>query len=113
MQYIYCMSFRLALILAVIVAVPSLASTNAEEEVVSDGRWQLLGVADGLIPPEPPAAKIDSSLLAAYAGEYEWAPTLISKIEPKGDRLLEHFGGGDPITFIELGATDRIVRKVK
>jgi ketosteroid isomerase-like protein len=194
MQYIYCMSSRLGLVLSVLIAVPSLASANAEEEVVSairsrldasrrndvaawskfvaddmmaplegalpskqgwirqheswprevtywygpledikvrisadtamvtfhaqqftqiggqttsvhkwqiethvrrDGRWQLLGVADGLIPPEPTAAKIDPSVLAGYAGEYEWAPTLISKIEPKGDRLLEHFGGGD------------------
>jgi ketosteroid isomerase-like protein len=121
-----------------------------ETHVRRDGRWQLLGVADGLIPPEPTAAKIDSSLLTAYAGEYEWAPTLISRIEPNGDRLLEHFGGGDPgewlpesettffmpgaaaggdssrIIFVrdgsgrvthyiyrELGATDRIVRKVK
>jgi len=120
-----------------------------ETHVRRDGRWQLLGVADGLIPPEPTAAKIDPSVLAGYAGEYEWAPTLISKIEPKGDRLLEHFGGdagewlpesettffvpgeaagGDSsrIIFVkddsgrvshyiyrELGATDRIVRKVR
>jgi ketosteroid isomerase-like protein len=249
MQYIYCMSFRLGLVLCALIAIPSLASANAEEEVVSairsrldatrrndvaawskfvaddmmaplegalpskqgwirqheswprevaywygpledikvrinadiaivtyharqftqiggqttsvhkwqiethvrrDGRWQLLGVADGLIPPEPTAAKVDPSVLGAYAGEYEWAPTLISKIEPKGDRLLEHFGGGDAgewlpesettffvpgeaaggdssrIIFVkddsgrvthyiyrELGATDRIVRKVR
>ncbi len=249
MQYIYCMSFRLGLVLCALIAIPSLASANAEEEVVSairsrldatrrndvaawskfvaddmmaplegalpskqgwirqheswprevaywygpledikvrinadiaivtyharqftqiggqttsvhkwqiethvrrDGRWQLLGVADGLIPPEPTAAKVDPSVLGAYAGEYEWAPTLISKIESKDDRLLEHFGGGDAgewlpesettffvpgeaaggdssrIIFVkddsgrvthyiyrELGATDRIVRKVK
>jgi hypothetical protein len=67
-----------------------------ETHVRRDGRWQLLGVADGLIPPEPQAAKIDPSILAAYAGEYEWAPTLISKIEPQSDRLLERFGGGEP-----------------
>jgi hypothetical protein len=66
-----------------------------ETHVRRDGRWQLLGVADGLIPQEPKAAKIDPSVLAAYAGEYEWAPTLISRIEPRGDRLLEHFGGSD------------------
>jgi hypothetical protein len=59
-----------------------------------DGRWQLLGIADALIPQEPTAAKIDPSVLAAYAGEYQWAPTLISKIEPRSDRLLEHLGGG-------------------
>ena len=65
-----------------------------ETHVRRDGRWQLLGVADGPIPSEPTAAKIDPALLAAYAGEYEWAPTLISKIEPRGDRLLDHFAGG-------------------
>jgi ketosteroid isomerase-like protein len=64
-----------------------------ETHVRRDGRWQLLGVADGLIPPEPKAAKIDPSILAAYAGEYAWAPTLISRIEPHGDRLVEHLGG--------------------
>jgi len=121
-----------------------------ETHVRRNGRWLLLGVADGLIPPEPTAAKVDPAILAAYAGEYEWAPTLISKIEPRADRLLEHFGGSDSaewlpesattffvpgaaaggdssrIIFVrdaagrvthyiyrELGATDRIVRKVK
>jgi hypothetical protein len=204
MQYIYCMSLRVALILAALVANPSLASTTAEEEVVSairsrleavrlndvaawskfvaddmmaplegalpskqgwirshaswprevtywygsledvkvrisadtaivtfhaqqftqiggqttsvhkwqiethvrrDGRWQLLGVADGLIPSEPSAARIDPTVLVAYAGEYEWAPTLISRIEPKGERLLEHFGGGDPVEWLPQSAT--------
>jgi ketosteroid isomerase-like protein len=121
-----------------------------ETHVRRDGRWLLLGVADGLIPPEPAPAKVDPSILAAYAGDYEWAPTLISKIEPQSDRLLERFGGGDAtewlpesattffvpgeaaggdssrIIFVkdasgrvthyiyrELGATDRIVRKVR
>jgi ketosteroid isomerase-like protein len=63
-----------------------------ETHVRRDGRWLLLGVADGLIPPEPTAAQVDPSVVAAYAGEYEWAPTMISKFEPKGQRLLEHFG---------------------
>jgi len=66
-----------------------------ETHVRRDGRWQLLAVADGLIPPEPTAAKVAPAVLTAYAGEYEWAPTLISKIEPQGDRLLERFAGGD------------------
>ena len=67
-----------------------------ETHVRREGRWLLLGVADGLIPREPTTAKIDPSILDAYVGEYEWAPTLISKIERKGDRLLEHFGAGEP-----------------
>ena len=74
---------------------PSVHKWQIETHVRRDGRWLLLGVADGLIPPEPTAVKLDPSVLAAYAGEYEWAPTLISKIEPKGDRLLERFGGDD------------------
>ena len=69
--------------------------TQIGGQTTSVHKWQLLGVADGLIPPEPTAAKVDPSVLGAYAGEYEWAPTLISKIEPKGDRLLELVGGGD------------------
>lgn len=121
-----------------------------ETHVRRDGRWLLLGIADGLIPAEPTAVKVDPAILAGYAGEYQWAPTLISKIEPQSDRLFERFGGGAPgewlpesdttffvpgeaaggdssrIIFVkdaagrvthyiyrELGATDRIVRKVK
>jgi ketosteroid isomerase-like protein len=121
-----------------------------ETHVRRNGRWLLLGVADGLIPPEPKAAKIDPSTLDAYVGRYEWAPTLVSKVERKGDRLLEHLGAGEPVewraeseaTFFmpgaaaggdasriifakdaggrvthyvyrELGATDRIVKKIE
>lgn len=121
-----------------------------ETHVRRNGRWLLLGVADGLIPPEPKAAKVDPSILDAYAGRYQWAPTLVAKIERKGDRLLEHLGAGEPVewrpenetTFFmpgaaaggdasrlifekdaggrvthyiyrELGATDRIVKKVE
>lgn len=122
-----------------------------ETHIRRDGHWLLLGVADGLILPEPTTAKLDPSILATYAGEYAWSPTLISKLEPKGDRLVERFGGDDaavewlpesPTTFFipgeaaggdssriifvkdaagrithylyrELGATDRIVRKIK
>jgi len=204
MQYTYCMSARFALLLATLIALPALASTTAEEEVVSairgrleavrrndiaawskfvaddmmgplegdlpskqgwirtheswprevtywygplqdvkvrinadtaivsfhsqqftkvgeqttaiqqwqiethvrrDGRWQLLGVADGLIPPELTVAKIDPSVLGAYAREYEWAPTLISKIEPMGDRLQERFAGGDPSEWLPESET--------
>ena len=66
-----------------------------ETHVRRDGRWLLLGVADGLIPPEPKTAKIDPSILDAYVGQYEWAPTLISKVERNGDHLLERLGAGE------------------
>ncbi|HEY7638213.1 MAG TPA: DUF4440 domain-containing protein [Steroidobacteraceae bacterium] len=78
----------------------SIHKWQIETHVRRDGRWLLLSVADGLIPPEPTAVKIDPSILAAYAGDYEWAPTLISKIEPAGDRLREHLGGGDPAEWL-------------
>jgi ketosteroid isomerase-like protein len=121
-----------------------------ETHVRRDGRWLLLGVADGLIPPEPKAAKIDPSLLDAYVGRYQWAPALVAKIERKGNVLLEHLGAGEPVewrpetatTFFmpgaasggdmsriifakdaggrvthyiyrELGATDRVVKKIE
>jgi len=67
-----------------------------ETHVRRNGRWLLLGVADGLIPPEPKAAQIDPSVLDAYVGRYEWAPTLVARIERKGDVLLEHLGTGEP-----------------
>lgn len=123
---------------------------QVETHVRRDGHWLLFAVADGLIPPEPKTARIDPVLLDAYVGEYAWAPTLISKVERKGDRLVERFGGSESgewlpesettffvpgeaaggdssrIIFVkddsgrvthyiyrELGATDRIVKKVK
>jgi ketosteroid isomerase-like protein len=128
----------------------SIHKWQIETHVRRNSRWQLLGVADGLIPPEPKAAKIDPSVLDAYVGRYEWAPTLVSKIERKGDVLFEHLGAGEPAqwraesetTFFipgaaaggdtsriifakdaggrvthyiyrEIGATDRIVKKVE
>lgn len=123
---------------------------QVETHVRRDGHWLLFAVADALIPPEPKTARIDPSLLDAYVGEYAWAPTLISKIERQGGRLLERFGSSEPgellpesdttffvpgdtaggdstrVIFVkddngrvthylyrELGATDRIVKKVK
>jgi ketosteroid isomerase-like protein len=123
----------------------SIHKWQLETHVRREGRWQLLAVADALIPPEPKAAKIDPSILDAYVGRYEWAPTLVAKIERKGDRLLEHLGAGEPVTtstffvpgaaaggdmsriifakdasgrvthyvYRELGATDRIVKKIE
>jgi hypothetical protein len=76
-----------------------------ETHVRRDGHWLLLGVADGLIPPEPKAAKIDPAVLDAYVGRYEWAPTLVSRIERKGDVLLEHLGSGEPAELRPESAT--------
>ena len=121
-----------------------------ETLVRQQGHWLLLAVADGLIPPEPVATTIDPAILDDYVGEYEWAPELISKIERKGDQLLERFSGSDAsellpenattfftkgeaatgdssrIVFVrgssgrvthyiyrEMGATDRLVKKIK
>src|SRR5512138_910646 len=39
-----------------------------ETHVRRDGRWLLLGVGDGLMPPETKAAKVDPSVLDAYVG---------------------------------------------
>ncbi|MBI1738201.1 MAG: DUF3471 domain-containing protein [Acidobacteria bacterium] len=55
--------------------------------------WVLVGGADGLIPLEPVAAKVDPRIYDAYVGQYEWAPTLISTITREGDRLMEQFNG--------------------
>ena len=128
----------------------SVHTWQIETHVRRNGRWLLLGIADGVIWPEPKTAKIDASILDAYAGEYEWAPTLISKIERRGDHLVELFGASEPgdwlpesdttffvpgeaagggstrIVFVkdsggrvthfiyrEVGATDRILKKVR
>jgi ketosteroid isomerase-like protein len=48
-----------------------------ETHVRRNRRWLLLGVADGLIMPEPKRAKIDPSILDAYVGEYEWADVAV------------------------------------
>lgn len=58
-----------------------------------EGRWILIGVADGLIPPEPVAVKVDAAVLETYVGDYEWAPTMISKIRRQGDALSEETVG--------------------
>ena len=57
------------------------------------GNWLLVSVADGLIPIEPTAARVDPALYDAYAGQYEWAPTMISTFVRKGDKLIDQFMG--------------------
>jgi len=115
-----------------------------------DGRWQLVGVADAAIPREPVAVKVDAKTLDAYVGDYEWAPTMVTKVRRDGDALSEEMpgqgtsplaaesettfffpgaaasGDGTRIVFVrdaagrvthylylEYGATDRRVRKIR
>ena len=68
---------------------------QVETHVREQGRWQLLSVADGLIPAEPTVTKIDAAILDLYVGQYEWAPTMRSTIERQGDHLIETFDGTD------------------
>ena len=58
-----------------------------------DGRWQLVGVADAAIPREPVAVKVDAKTLDAYVGDYEWAPTMVTKVRREGDALSEEMPG--------------------
>jgi len=58
-----------------------------------DGRWQLVGVADAAIPREPVAVKVDAKTLDAYVGDYEWAPTMVTKVRRDGDALSEEMPG--------------------
>ena len=64
-----------------------------ETHIRQNGRWLLVGVADGVIPPEPVAAKIDATIFDAYVGEYEWAPNFVSKVECEGDKLMLQLAG--------------------
>jgi ketosteroid isomerase-like protein len=60
------------------------------------GNWLLVSVADGLIPIEPTTAKVDPALYDAYAGQYEWAPTMSHSPSERGqaDRPVQGTGGG-------------------
>jgi ketosteroid isomerase-like protein len=64
-----------------------------ETHVRKEGRWLLAAVADSAVPPEPTAIKVDSNVFNSYAGQYEWAPTLISTITKDGDKLIEQLTG--------------------
>ena len=44
---------------------------------------------------DPHSNARSSVILDAYVGQYEWAPTLISKVERNGDHLLERLGAGE------------------
>jgi len=127
----------------------SVRKWQIETHLRRNGRWLLIGVADGLIPPEPVAVAVDTAILDSYVGDYEWAPKLISQIRRKGDGLTDELtgqgiselaaendttffikgeaAGGDSsrVIFVkengrvthyiyrEMGATDRIVRKIR
>jgi hypothetical protein len=64
-----------------------------ETHLRTQGRWVLAAVADSVIPPEPIAVKVDPTVYESYAGQYEWAPTLISTITRDGGKLIEQSTG--------------------
>ena len=64
------------------------------------GRWQLVGVADATIPPEPVAVKLDAATLDAYVGDYEWSPTMVSKVRRSGDALSEEIAGQGTTSYL-------------
>jgi ketosteroid isomerase-like protein len=66
-----------------------------ETHVRTHGRWLLAAVADSVIPPEPVAVKVEPGIYDSYAGQYEWAPTLISTITKEGSKLVEQLSGQD------------------
>jgi hypothetical protein len=55
-------------------------------------QWLLVGIADAPIPFDPVVAKVDSSVLEQFVGQYAWAPTLIETINREGDRLFDQLG---------------------
>jgi len=68
---------------------------QTETHVRRNGRWLLAAIADCVIPREPVATKVDSAIYESYAGQYEWAPTLVSTITREGDKLREQFTGDE------------------
>jgi ketosteroid isomerase-like protein len=72
--------------------------------------WVLVGGADGLIPLEPVAVKVDPRIYDAYVGQYEWGPTLISTITREGDRLMEQFNGPEKSELLPENETTFFVK---
>ena len=134
MQYIYCMSSRLALILTALVAVPSLASATAEEEVVSAVRSRLDAVrrndaaawskfvADDMMAPLEGALPSKQGWIRQHESwprEVTSETTFFVPGEAAGgdsSRIIfvkDDSGRVTHYIYHERGATDRIVRKVK
>jgi hypothetical protein len=92
-----------------------------EMHLCRDGRWQLLGVADGLIPPEPTGDRLLEHLGGGDAAEWlpESATTFFVPGEATGgdsSRIIFVRDASGRVThyiYRALGGTDRIVRKVK
>jgi ketosteroid isomerase-like protein len=73
-------------------------------------KWMLVALADGLIPLEPVAAKVDASVYDDYVGQYEWAPTMISTIAREGDKLMEQSTGQDKVELLPENETTFFVK---
>jgi ketosteroid isomerase-like protein len=70
-----------------------------------EGRWQLVAIADGVIPLEPTAATIDPAVYDAYVGRYEWGPGMVSTVTRQGNALFETFMDEKPGELLPENAT--------
>lgn len=75
-----------------------------------DKRWQLVSIADGIIPMEPTAVKVDPNIYDGYVGRYEWAPNMASTITRRGGQLFEEFMGGEPSELLPESETTFFVK---
>ncbi len=74
------------------------------------GRWQLVSIADGVIPVEPTPVKVNPAVYDGYVGKYEWGPNMASTITRRGGALFEQFMNDEPSELLPESETTFFIK---
>lgn len=78
--------------------------------VKRNGRWQIVRMHGTRMPPERTAVNVDTTVLDAYIGKYEFAPGAYSTITREGNVLMAHRTGRTKVTLLPESETQFFVK---
>jgi ketosteroid isomerase-like protein len=78
--------------------------------VKRNGRWQIVRMHGTRMPAERTAVKVDTMVLDAYIGKYEFAPGAYSTITREGDALMAQRTGRTKVTLLPESETQFFVK---
>lgn len=70
-----------------------------------DGRWQFVHAQGTLLPPERKAVELDSKMLDAFVGKYEFNPGAVATVTKEGNALMWKGGRRPKVRLMPLSDT--------
>jgi hypothetical protein len=78
-------------------------SRRLDVYVKQDGRWRLKAMSAVRMPEAPAVVAVDPAMLRDYAGEFEFAPGVVSVVGVEGDHLVEQSTGNPQVKLLPVG----------